>query len=182
MDTGRKDARRVGPGRRPMTWWRSLHFRVTFYQMLLLVGMLGSTVAIMFTVERSLLVEKGQDIQEQMGNRIVSDLQNRIYQIESLTTALANLGERLDPEESMYKRVVPHILDYENRESFIAGGGIWPGSYQFDPKVQRRSFFWGREPDGSLKYYDDYNDPQGAGYHHEEWYVPATYYKPGEAY
>ncbi len=182
MDARWKDAHSVGPSRRPMSWWRSLHFRVTFYQALLLVGMLGSTVAIMFTVERSLLVEKGQDIQEQMGNRVVSDIQNRIHLIESLTTSLANLGERLAPDESVYKRVVPHIIDYEKRESFVAGGGIWPGAYQFDPQVQRRSFFWGREPDGGLKYYDDYNDPEGAGYHNEEWYVPATYYKPGEAY
>jgi diguanylate cyclase (GGDEF)-like protein/PAS domain S-box-containing protein len=182
MDASWKDEVSVGPTRRAMSWWRSLHFRVTFYQALLLVGMLSSTVAIMFTIERSLLVEKGQDIQEQMGNRVVSDLQNRIHLIESLTTSLANLGERLEPDEAVYKRVVPHILNYEKRESFVAGGGVWPGPYQFDPLVQRRSFFWGREPNGSLRYYDDYNDPLGSGYHQEEWYVPATYYKPGDAY
>ena len=39
-------------------------------------------------------------------------------------------------------------------------------------------FFWGRESDGSLKYYDDYNQP-GPGYHHEEWYVAVRHAKPG---
>jgi methyl-accepting chemotaxis protein len=38
--------------------------------------------------------------------------------------------------------------------------------------------FWGRETDGSLKYYDDYNQP-GPGYHNEEWYVAVRHAKPG---
>ena len=34
-------------------------------------------------------------------------------------------------------------------------------------------FFWGRNLDGSLSFYNDYNDPEGTGYHHEEWYTPS---------
>jgi len=168
--------------RAPLLWWRSLHFKVTFYQVMLMAGLICATFTIMFTVERTLLVENGQDLQEQMGKRVISDLQNRIYLTESLATALANLGESLTPDESVYRQVVPRVLDYENRGSFIAGGGIWPEPYKFDPAAERRSFFWGRMPDGSLKYYDDYNRPGGAGYHHEEWYAPAAFYKPGQAY
>lgn len=177
-----KESLPVEAKRKPSLWWHSLHFKVTLYQVILMAGLICATFTIMFTVERTLLVENGQDLQEQMGKRVISDLQNRIYLTESLASALANLGESLAPDESVYRRVVPQILDYEDRESFIAGGGIWPEPYKFDPNVQRRSFFWGRMPDGSLKYYDDYNHPEGAGYHNEEWYVPAVFYKPGQAY
>ena len=44
------------------------------------------------------------------------------------------------------------------------------------------AFFWGREADGSLKYFDDYNDMNGPGYHNEEWYVPARFLKPKAVY
>ncbi len=42
-------------------------------------------------------------------------------------------------------------------------------------KIISGSFFWGRQDDNRLQYFDDYNDPAGVGYHHEEWYVPARY-------
>ncbi|MBF0196141.1 MAG: response regulator [Planctomycetes bacterium] len=67
-------------------------------------------------------------------------------------------------------------------QSFVAGGGIWPEPDAFRDGVIRRSFFWGREQNGSLKYYDDYNDPAGKGYHNEEWYVPSRWLKEGEVF
>ncbi len=45
-----------------------------------------------------------------------------------------------------------------------------------------RSFFWGRNQDNVFAYYEDYNDPKGAGYHHEEWYVPTRYIKQDHTY
>jgi len=36
--------------------------------------------------------------------------------------------------------------------------------------VQRRSFFWARQNDGSLTYSEDYNLPTGNGYQQESWY------------
>ena len=168
--------------RPPMRWRESLHVKMTLCQLGLLVLLIGVTVAIMFTVQRSLLIREGQNLAEQLGNRVVSDVETRIALTESLTTALANLGERLGSDTEAYMKIVPHILDYEGNETFIAGGGIWPEPNALIPGVERSSFFWGREPDGTLKYYDDYNDPEGSGYHHEEWYVPATYYPPGKAF
>ena len=35
---------------------------------------------------------------------------------------------------------------------------------------------------GSLNFYDDYNLPEGNGYHNEEWYVPTTHLLEGEVY
>ncbi len=166
----------------PMRWWESIHVKLTLCQVCLLVLIIGATVTIMFTVERSLLVNEGQNLAEQLGNRVVSDLRIRLALAESLVTSLAKLGENLGNDVDEYMKVIPEILNYEGNETFIAGGGIWPEPFAFTPGVERRSFFWGREPNGTLKYYDDYNDPAGKGYHNEEWYVPAIYYSPGKAF
>ncbi|MDH5680432.1 MAG: cache domain-containing protein, partial [Spirochaetota bacterium] len=75
---------------------------------------------------------------------------------------------------------MPKLINYNNNP-VIAGGGVWPEPYVFDPKTKRRSFFWGKDLNGYLKYYDDYNKP-GPGYHNEEWYVPLRYMKPGKVF
>ena len=74
------------------------------------------------------------------------------------------------------------MMDLEQQQSLIAGGGIWPEPFTFDPNLERNSFFWGRDETGQLQYFDDYNDPLGAGYHNEEWYVPARYVAEGACF
>ena len=166
----------------PIRWWEKIAFKLKLSQIGLVIILIGATITIMFTVERSLLIEQGENLAEQLGNRVVSELESRVTLAESLTSSLANLGERLGTDVDAFMRVVPGVLDYEGQESFIAGGGIWPEPGAFLPEIEKRSFFWGREPDGKLKYFDDYNDPDGNGYHQEEWYVPATYYPAGQAF
>jgi methyl-accepting chemotaxis protein len=68
----------------------------------------------------------------------------------------------------LFKRVFPAIID-NHGDSAIAGGGIWPEPNAFESGVERRSFFWGRSGSG-IEYLDDYNDPNGSGYHGEGWY------------
>ncbi|HLD95063.1 MAG TPA: histidine kinase dimerization/phospho-acceptor domain-containing protein, partial [Alphaproteobacteria bacterium] len=80
------------------------------------------------------------------------------------------------------KNILPQILDNESSKSFVAGGGYWPEPYVFSKESKRNSFFWSRKNDSLLKFYDDYNDPKGNGYHQEEWYVPTKYQKPGKCY
>jgi hypothetical protein len=59
----------------------------------------------------------------------------------------------------------------------IAGGGVWPEPYQFDPTQERASFFWGRDASGTFRFYDDYNLSE-QGYHQEAWYVIADHTPP----
>ncbi len=162
-----------------MRWWESLHFKFSLIQCILLVFIVGTTIFIIMNVERSLLLEKGYDLAEELGGRMVSELEERVTLAESLTTSLANLGEILNKDVEQFMTMVPHLLDYEGEEAFIAGGGIWPEPNAFTPGVVRRSFFWGRDKKGLLKFYDGYNESAGAGYHNEEWYVPATFIAPG---
>lgn len=163
-------------------WHQRIHVRFGIAQLLVLSLIVGATITVLFTVERALLLEQGFGLAEQLGHRMVAQLGERVVLAETLTASLANLGETLEPDEERFHKVIPHLLNYENHESFLAGGGIWPEPGFFTPGVERRSFFWGRDDFGKLRYYDNYNEPDGPGYHNEEWYVPARYLSPGKGF
>jgi diguanylate cyclase (GGDEF)-like protein/PAS domain S-box-containing protein len=134
-------------------------------------------------VGKPLLQEQAYKQVSQVGHTIVKDLENRIVVGKTLAVALANTAESIPQTELAHMQIIPHILNYAGTESFIAGGGIWPEPYKFNPSLERRSFFWGRtDIDPELKYFDDYNDPNGMGYHNEEWYVPALFNNDEEAF
>jgi diguanylate cyclase (GGDEF)-like protein/PAS domain S-box-containing protein len=134
-------------------------------------------------VGKPLLQEQAYKQVSQVGHTIIKDLENRIVVGKTLAVAMANAAESIPKTELSHKQIIPHILNYTGTENFIAGGGIWPEPFKFDPLLERRSFFWGRtDMDPELKYFDDYNDPSGMGYHNEEWYVPAMYNNDEEAF
>lgn len=163
-------------------FWNSLQFRVSALFIVFFLLILSAIFGVLSTVGKPLLEKQAHEQVILAGQNIVSELGRRIALAESLATALANLGEQLLPDDALNKELTEHILNYEGTESFIAGGGLWPAPYQYDPEIERRSFFWGRNSQGVLQYYDDYNDAQGPGYHHEEWYIPAKYLEQGEAF
>ncbi|GLQ33097.1 hypothetical protein GCM10007876_35760 [Litoribrevibacter albus] len=131
---------------------------------------------------KPLLLDMSNQRVIQVGESIVAQLGQRIKLTESLVTAMANTGEVLPQDDELHRQVIRKIIDFEGTERFIAGGGIWPEPYLYNPDIERRSFFWGKDSNNVLKYYDDYNHPAGSGYHHEEWYVPAKLLQPGEIY
>ena len=119
--------------RPPMKWWESLRFRFSLIQAALLLLIVGATVAIMFTVERSLLLEQGYSMTEDLGGRMVSELEERIAKAEALSSSLANLGETLDRDVDQFMRVVPRVMNY-------AGEGRSPGDRRTSrPRIGRRS-------------------------------------------
>ena len=163
-------------------FWNSLQFRVSTLFIIFFLLILAAIFGVLSTVGKPLLEQQAHEQVILAGQNIVSELGRRIAMAESLAAALANLGEQLQPDDTLNKTLTEHILNYEGTESFIAGGGLWPAPYQYHPEIERRSFFWGRDSQGVLKYYDDYNDPSGPGYHHEEWYVPAKHLEEGEVF
>ena len=146
-----------------------------------MIVLIISTIAAIFYIEQNVLLVQGHEQSRQLGHRIVAELGQRVASTEAITKNLARLGETLDKDPEKFKKVIPDIIDFSG-DAKIAGGGIWPEPFTFDPKLNRRSFFWGRENDGRLKYFDDYNDMNGPGYHNEEWYVPARYLKKDQVY
>ncbi len=163
-------------------WRESLLFRIPLIFGVLLIALAVALGGVLGTVGKQLLEEQAFDKVRLSGNNVVSEVERYLAKTHSLTAALANLGEELPADIDLHMSVLPSLLDEEGSETTIAGGGLWPAPFAFDDEVERRSFFWGRNAEGVLDYFDDYNDPDGAGYHHEEWYVPASHLADGQAY
>jgi len=166
----------------PASFFQRLSFRmgggVIFFVILVMVANYYVTQ----TRGREVIVEQVNKLNDKVGEAIVLKLNERLVATESLTTALANISLVLPKDEKMFQEVIPHLIENAGMKKLIAGGGIWPEPNAFKQGIERRSFFWGRNREGMLKFYDDYNDPEGNGYHHEEWYVPARFMAKGEVY
>lgn len=128
--------------------------------------------------EKSVVLAESSRLISQIGNGIVLNLYARIREIEALTRTVALAVETLPRSEAAIRQTVPSLLDFHGDLS-VAGGGVWPEPYQFTPTCERRSFFWGRDRQGVLQYFDDYNQ-SGSGYHRESWYVVGNHLKPGQ--
>ncbi|MCK5727911.1 MAG: sensor histidine kinase [Methylococcales bacterium] len=113
---------------------------------------------------------------------IISRLNEEISHAKVLAVSLAKLAEKLPLEKKIHAELLPNLINYNASQDMIAGGGVWPEPYLFEKKTERHSFFWGRGSEGILKYYDDYNNPEGKGYHHEEWYVPVKFIKKNNVF
>ncbi|HAI12486.1 MAG TPA: hypothetical protein DCM28_12335 [Phycisphaerales bacterium] len=162
-------------------WHQNLSFRLSFSFLAIFGLLVASSVTMIYTVQRTLLIEQGEDHTEQIGLRVVSDLNALILEAQNQTRVMADLAKVLDPDIQTYQKLFGQIVIPSDMKDVVAGGGIWPEPFAFDPKVERNSFFWGMQPNGTLKYYDDYNNPQGPGYHQEHWYIPGRYYPPSSA-
>jgi len=162
--------------------WNSLQFKIPTVFIVSFILIIIAVFVVFSTVGIRQLERQAYKQVTLSGQNIVAELGKRIATAESLAQSLANLGETATGDVEIDKNRFRHVLDIENTESFIAGGGIWPEPYLYNKKIERRSFFWGRDADGILKYYDDYNNPDGPGYHHEEWYVPARHLESGRAF
>jgi signal transduction histidine kinase/ActR/RegA family two-component response regulator len=134
------------------------------------------------TKGREVIAEQADKLNYEIGQKIVLKLRERLVFTESLASTLATLGNVLSKDSEIYHQVIPEIINQSGMDNIIAGGGIWPEPNEFEAGVERHSFFWGRNKDGQLEFYNDYNELTGNGYHHEEWYVPAKYLKPGKVY
>ncbi|MDJ0615429.1 MAG: PAS domain S-box protein [Calothrix sp. MO_192.B10] len=141
-------------------------------------GLIGSFMFAINTEGKKLVFTESSRLIRQTGDNAVSDLTSRSKEVAGLTRTLGITSEQLPKSETTFKNFIPKIIDFQG-DLGIAGGGVWPEPYKFNSNVARRSFFWGRELDGTLKYYDDYNQ---SGYHNEDWYVIARYLKPGRCF
>ena len=166
----------------PLRWYTSLQFRSL---LVFCACMALTTIAVVFIVEknsssrifshsRAYTIEKGQSIVNRLGQEVTY--------VEGIAKALTHAAEMLPNDPKLLHDLVPQILEDHFPDSIIAGGGIWPEPFKYDTNKERCSFFWGRNSDGKLAFFNDYNEPQGRGYHNEEWYVPAKHYDEQSAY
>ena len=161
---------------------RSLQAKVLVGVLLGLAMMLAAVLLVFYAHGYALLMERERELATSATQRLAGEVGQQLALAEGLAATLANAGERLPRDPVLWRDLLPHLIDMEQRASLIAGGGLWPEPGEFSPGVTRRSFFWGRDASGNLRYYDDYNAPDGPGYHQEEWYVPARHQREGRCY
>ncbi len=169
------------PSLRPgIKYKNTILFKFSFGMSVIFLVMIAATYVVVDLVAKDYLIDKNKQLIDETGSHIVSDISRRISIAETLTRNLAATGETLPKDPQLFLKVIPQILDMKEYHDFVAGGGIWPEPELFSLGVIRRSFFWGRDSQGQLQYFDQYNDVDGTGYHQEEWYVPAQYSNQGE--
>ncbi|MBL8022634.1 MAG: SpoIIE family protein phosphatase [Leptospirales bacterium] len=167
------------PGHSSVKWYKSLGFLgVIALTLIPLWDMIG-IFAIMENIGKPLVLDESSRLMEQTGNNVVQDLMTRSKQIEGLCRTVAGAAEKMPSDATLYRSVLPNMIDFKN-DMAVAGGGVWPEPGAFTPGVKLRSFFWGRDEAGKLKYYDDYNT--GRGYHNDEWYPVVRFSKPGDCF
>lgn len=159
--------------RPPMRWIDSIRFRLVIGLLVLLVILTGSGMALIWLRAMPMLVEQRHELNGRIGESLVRSLLQHFSQAEAVSRALARLVEALPRDDNLIHKTIPPVLDNIELNKLIVGGGIWPEPHRFNPANERNSFFWDRNPDGQLQFLNGYNEPEGAGYHHEEWYVPA---------
>ncbi len=87
---------------------------------------------------------------------ILEKLNKDTSQVQSLAFALMNQAKFTDLDDMhSLKKIAPIILDYPTTKNIIAGGGVWPEPYAFDPKKERDSYFWGKDDTGQFKFFND---------------------------
>ncbi|MBK8286916.1 MAG: EAL domain-containing protein [Ahniella sp.] len=162
---------------------RSLRAKLMLGLLVVLAAMLAAVLLVLYARGYELLLARERAVAKINAEQLASEMNRELAVAEGLAAAMGKLGEALPKDDVvLWKSLLPAVINLDGQSNLIAGGGVWPEPYAFDPKLERRSFFWGRAADGSLNYFDDYNAPDGPGYHHEEWYVPARFQKTGECY
>ena len=151
----------------------SVQFRVAFTFAAIGIGLLGFTTIFIGLIIQNKILEQSTETVLETGKTIVARIGQELISTKQVARSLATIGSEMNGDHEAIRRLAPSLLSNHDASSPIAGGGIWPEPFMFSKHHERSSFFWGREHSGELKFYGDYNDPLGPGYHNEEWYVPS---------
>jgi signal transduction histidine kinase len=160
----------------------SLAVKIPLLFVTMLLVMLAVFLMVMEQYGNRVLLDVAKQQVRKSGESMVAVLGKRLTTAESTVNAMARVAESLPAIDKLHHQIIKSIIDYDDSGHFIAGGGIWPEPFMYDSKKAKYSFFWGRNQEGELEFFDDYNDPQSNGYHYEEWYSPSSLLKPGKIY
>ncbi|MEZ5525797.1 MAG: EAL domain-containing protein [Pseudomonadales bacterium] len=163
-------------------WRYKLKIRVMAILMAMFLLALFVIILIAKTLGEDLIERQAYANLADAGHRVVAELERRTVHAEALADSIARVGASLPAGQSEFTGLITAVMNNPRSQHLIAGGGVWPEPYEFRPERDRDSFFWGRDEQGGLLFYDGYNRREGAGYHQEEWYVPAKYLRPGSVY
>lgn len=147
--------------------------------LLLLAAIITVVVYTTHTIIKPVLLKERMYGIGETGKSVVTKINSMLGQTEIAASVVGSTATSLLPNFEAIKKTVPSIFNMDSLEQVIAGGGIWPEPFKFDPSKEKFSFFWGRDSHGNLRFYNDYNI---SGYHREEWYIPVKYLKGNKVF
>jgi signal transduction histidine kinase len=159
-------------------WHRSLNTQVLLGVGILSASLMAGWLWAINTDGKQLVFAESSRLIQSTGDNAVADLSNRSREIAALTRTLGQTASQLPKQEALFFEVLPKVIDFQGDQD-VAGGGYWPEPFTFQANRDRRSFFWGRDQQGTLQYFDDYNRN---GYHRADWYVVGRYLQPGDCF
>ncbi|MCV6589573.1 MAG: EAL domain-containing protein [Marinobacterium sp.] len=163
-------------------WWQKLQFRVNLLFATALGLSLLAVVTVFLLFGRDLLVERDRQLVEQTGELVVAELRAQLTHAETLVQGIASAAAAAPLNADSINQLLRQQLADGQYPDFIAGGGVWPEPQQLVPGESRASLFWGRDSQGALQFYNDYNHPEEPAYFRTEWYVPVRYFDAPHCY
>jgi len=123
------------------SFFRGLTFRMSFGLVLFLLSVLSVNYFVAESRGREVIIQQSDKLNDEIGKTITLSLREKLSASESLTRSLAKLASVLEKSPDVFLKVVPEILNQSGMENMIAGGGIWPEPYMFNPEKERSAFF-----------------------------------------
>jgi signal transduction histidine kinase/CheY-like chemotaxis protein len=163
-------------------WSQKLEFKLVITFLLGLILFFSLAGSIIYNEATAYLEKHELDEITITNHLIVEDLLNKTTNASALAYSIANTASMLPLDEESFKSTINHLLALAPKQQLIAGGGVWPEPYAFNPNKVRNSFFWGKDRTGNLQFFENYNLEQGNGYHNEAWYVPSTFQRKGDKF
>ena len=102
---------------------RSLQTKVMAGVFAGLAALIGLVLLIFYWRGYELLMAREQAQATSATQRLGEEVRQQLTLAEGVAASLANLGERLPKDETLWRELIPHVLDLEQRADLIAGGG-----------------------------------------------------------
>lgn len=181
-------------------FFQSLTFRLLLglcsLDLLLFLGIL----LVMRSFATPLVLEESLKLARKTGDEAASMLEGSLLRYQALARSLALVAQELPADEELQKKIFASMLSFHG-DPAVAGGGIWFEPGAFEPSRVRHCYFWGRDEQGHLQFFDQYAQPglvydeqrflaepsfrerflASSGYHNEEWYVLAGHLRRPDA-
>jgi diguanylate cyclase (GGDEF)-like protein len=149
---------------------------------LLAISVIGVTTITMNIVSQEITEHLAYEKLSHSQQEVLTGLSERTKIAATLANTMAFIAINTYEETNLFKKTITSVINNAESKPLVVGGGIWPEPYAFNSKKKRDSYFWSRDKYGNLEFYDDYNQPDGNGYHREEWYAPSKYLLSNQVY